>query len=173
MSTNRTSRSKNKIILFCLPVLAVTAIVIVCVFVYQESIPMENQNTSSGANLEKDIPNEISSGPEENSLPVIEEEKEFIFDRPQIGESLSVWVTSKDVVDGILRIRIQIDQNIGSGTCELVIGEYSVSVPISFEPQSASCQGFDVPVGKFAEKTFAVTVRSGDRNGIVTGVIND
>jgi cytoskeletal protein RodZ len=93
-------------------------------------------------------------------------------DRPSSGATLNVWVTSKNVVDGVLRIRVQIDQNVSAGTCELSIGSYSQTVPIAFEPQSASCQGFDVPVANYSGNDFTILVKSGEKSGSVEGVIN-
>jgi flagellar basal body-associated protein FliL len=103
--------------------------------------------------------------------PTIEPEKDVNRDTPPTGETLGVWVTSKNIVNGTLQIRVQIDQNIGSGTCTLTIGSYSTSVPVAPEPQSASCQGFDVPTDAYSGSNFTITVKDGDKTGSVTGAI--
>ena len=108
---------------------------------------------------------------EQSKQPTIESEKDVTVDKPPSGETLSVWITSKNVINGTLQIRVQIGQNISSGTCTLTIGSYSTSVPVAFEPQSASCQGFDVPVSAYSGGSFTVTVQDGDKSGSVTGVL--
>jgi cytoskeletal protein RodZ len=117
-----------------------------------------NQQTDSESNNQSDS-------------STTEPEKEIINDQPTTGQDLSVWVTSQQIVGGTLQIRVQIDQNISSGTCTLTIGNYSTSVPVAFEPQSASCQGFDVPTSAYSDKNFVIKVESGDKTGSTSGAI--
>jgi cytoskeletal protein RodZ len=124
----------------------------------------ENDNKKS-----KDKSNEQSTNQSDQST--IESEKNVTNDRSASGETLSVWVTSKNIVSGILQIRVQIDQNISNGTCTLTIGSYSTSVPVAFEPQSASCQGFDVSTSAYSGNSFTITVQDGNKSGSVTGAI--
>jgi len=108
----------------------------------------------------------------EAPTPAIEAEKNVVHDKTPTGETLGVWVTSKSVSGGMLRIRVQIDQNISSGTCYLTIGGYSTTAPVVAEPQSASCQGFDVPTRDYSGNSFVITVKSGSKTGSVSGVLN-
>ena len=172
MKTNVRSKNKNKIIVFAVPIVIIAIMALGCVATNGHGFFDDDNKLSQNVKVEDGNHSGDGSVVEDDSLPILEEEKGITHDRPSTGDTLSVWVTTKNVVDGVLRVRVQIDQNIGSGTCELVINDYSVSVPTVFEPQSASCQGFDVPIGSYTGNNFTVTVRSGNKTGSTAGVIN-
>ncbi|MCL2037456.1 hypothetical protein FWG95_00375 [Candidatus Saccharibacteria bacterium] len=133
-----------------------------------------SDNTASQKDTEnedeaKDNESADESSNSSNQSPSIEPDKNVQTDRPATGETLNVWITSKDIINGTLRIRVQIDQNISGGTCTLAIGSYTTSVPVAFEPQSASCQGFDVLTSAYSGNSFTITVQDGNKSGSVKG----
>jgi len=137
-----------------------------------ESENRDEEDDEVEEDIEKDDAG-LSGGEDfDTSSSSIEAEKNVVHDKTPTGETLGVWVTSKSVSGGMLRIRVQIDQNISSGTCALTIGGYSKEVPVIAEPQSASCQGFDVPVGEYSGNSFVITVKSGGKSGSVSGVVD-
>lgn len=102
----------------------------------------------------------------------IESEKDIVQQETPTGDTLGMWVTSKNIVNGTLQIRVQIDQVISSGTCSIEIGDYSASAAVVSEPQGASCEGFDVPTKSYSGDSYTITVKSGDKSGSVTGAID-
>ncbi len=68
---------------------------------------------------------------------------------------------------------MQIDQNISTGTCRLQIGRYVEEVEVMMEPQSASCNGFNVPVENYKGNEILIEVTSGSKSGKTEMKIND
>lgn len=176
----RKRKNVNRILLLGLFLVAVAVVVAVAWRVIadgantgmggeQTGEPTLSQDSNNNGDDDADMPDETSG---DASLPVTEPDKGVQHDTPSTGDTLNVWTTISSVSGGTLLIRVQIDQNISGGTCELTISSYKKSVPVVAQPQSASCDGFDVPTSAYSGDEFSVVVKSGDKSGSTKGKIN-
>ncbi len=80
---------------------------------------------------------------------------------------------------GELVVRVNIDQYLGEGSCELKLlteGNiiYSETANIINSASTATCEGFNVPVGSFSggkKYQIVINVESGDRRGVINGEV--
>ena len=98
-------------------------------------------------------------------------------DDPNTAEELSGVVTYAGVTDGKLMIRVNIDQYLESGTCDLTLTRggdsiYSSIASIIGGPSTATCEGFDVPVAGLGggQVDINISIKSADgRQGSIRG----
>jgi cytoskeletal protein RodZ len=119
----------------------------------------QNNSDTPASDANDDNNSDEQQSPTQNELP----------DDGQVD--FAVWVTANEVSNGVLTLRVQLNENPSSGTCTLNIGNYSETVNVLPGPQAASCEGFDVPTNKFSGKTFTITVKSGDKTASTKGAI--
>lgn len=100
-------------------------------------------------------------------------------DDPNKAEELSGVVTYAGVTDGKLMIRVNIDQYLESGTCELTLvrgGDtiYNSIASIIGGPSTATCEGFDVPVAGLGggQIEIKINLSADSRNGTIRGEAN-
>ena len=93
----------------------------------------------------------------------------------QLGE-LTGSVTYAVVTDGVLIIRINIDQYLGSGRCDMSLmrdGEnvYNTSANITALVSTSTCDGFDVPVSALGEGDYDIVVNleAEGKTGVIDG----
>lgn len=96
---------------------------------------------------------------------------------PNEHEELTGVVTYAGVNSGMLMIRVNIDQYLDGGTCELNLhgnATYSDTAKIVGGATTATCEGFNVPVDKLASGMYqiAIKINSGDKVGIIKGEVN-
>ena len=97
---------------------------------------------------------------------------------PNLAEVLSGAVTYAGVSGDTLMIRVNIDQYLESGKCELNLLKggsivHSSTVEIVGGPSTASCAGFDVPVaGLDGGYEILVKLESAEKKGIIRGEFN-
>ncbi len=104
--------------------------------------------------------------------------KQYEGEDPNREEELSGWITSSVVSNGMLRIRVNIDQYLASGTCTLNLINggttvYTGQVAISPSPSTSTCEGFDVSTENLGSGTvdIYITLSSGDKTGTITGEV--
>ena len=111
---------------------------------------------------------------------VVEDEKKTIQyngEDPNEKMELSGTITYADVLGGRILIRVNIDQYLAEGICELDLLSGGVSVynntaSIVNSASTATCEGFDVPVVGdigYGEYEIVIKIKSGDREGIIKG----
>ena len=118
----------------------------------------------------------------DNNNEIVEETKEekkveqYDGDDPNGADSLSGVVTYAGVNGNNLIIRVNIDQYLSGGQCNLSIVRdgstlYSSTASIVNNASTATCEGFDVPVFELGsgEVTVLINLTSGDRNGTIRG----
>ena len=95
---------------------------------------------------------------------------------PNKVDTLSGVVTYAGVNDGILMVRVNIDQYLDSGECGLTLARgggtiYSSIAEIVGGPSTASCAGFDVPVSGLGGGVVEININlnSGERSGVIHG----
>ena len=122
-----------------------------------------------------------NSGETDAAEKAVAEKKVVQYDGedPNVAEELSGVVTYAGVVDGKLMIRVNIDQYLGEGKCELVLsrdgGEiYQTKANIVGGASTATCEGFDIPVMELSSGKADIKVKlsSGGKTGTIKGEVN-
>ena len=97
---------------------------------------------------------------------------------PNDAETLSGVVTYAGVSNDVLMIRVNIDQYLESGECELTLlrggsSIYNSTAEIVGGPSTASCDGFDVPVSGLGGGATEINInlKSGERSGVIHGEV--
>ena len=99
-------------------------------------------------------------------------------DDPNTAEELSGVVTYAGVSGGALMVRVNIDQYLDNGKCEMNLIQsgnvvHSSAVEIVGGPSTASCAGFDVPVaGLSGNYEIVVKLEAGGKRGTIRGEVS-
>lgn len=95
---------------------------------------------------------------------------------PNKSETLTGLITYADVVNDELIIRVNIDQFLQSGSCNLVISRngvthYTKSVSIQESVTTSTCDGYKIPVSELSKGDFSVEIdlNSDNKSGKITG----
>lgn len=117
----------------------------------------------------------------ESEEVVVEKPKtvQYDGDDPNSAEKLSGAVTYAGVAGDNLMVRVNIDQYLEEGTCELNLVRngatvYDSKVGIVGNVATATCEGFDVPVGEVGGGLMEIVINlsSGSKSGIISGEVN-
>lgn len=107
---------------------------------------------------------------------VVEKEKvvQYEGEDPNEEDELTGVVTYVGVSGESLMIRVNIDQYLDSGSCELSLIQngvaYSDTTNIVGSAATATCEGFNVPVsGLSGNYEIVIKINSGGKNGIIKG----
>ena len=102
--------------------------------------------------------------------------KQYDGEDPNKAESLSGVVTYAGVFDGNFMVRVNIDQYLSEGSCGLELIKdgavaYSGTAAVAPMVSTATCDGFNIPVGELAEGVYevAVKVEAGGKTGVIRG----
>ena len=98
---------------------------------------------------------------------------------PNMSESLSGAVTYAGVVDERLMIRMNIDQYLEEGRCELSLVKdgatiYNSVANVVSNVTTATCEGFDIPMGELEESgliEIKINITAGNKTGVVWGEV--
>ncbi len=100
-------------------------------------------------------------------------------DDPNSAQDLSGVVTYAGVNNGVLMIRINIDQYLNSGKCELTLSRdgatmHSSIASIIGSASTSTCEGFDVEVGELGGGNVEINIKleSNGRVGSIRGEVN-
>ena len=149
-----------------------------------KSDQQETGQTGSTIQQEEKIDKEEISRPsEEGELTGTGAEKERVVqydgEDPNQADDLSGVVTYAGVVDGTLMIRVNIDQYLESGNCELTLTQgganiYNSIANIVGGPSTATCEGFDVPLGELGGGDIQININlsADERHGTIRGEAN-
>ena len=99
---------------------------------------------------------------------------------PNINSGVTGVITYAGVNDGVLVVRVNIDQYLTGGSCALVLAQdgaslYSETVKVVDSVATSTCEGFNVPVGKVngnGKVGIRIMVESGGKSGIIEGEVN-
>lgn len=134
----------------------------------------------------EDKPTEEQSLVEEHEEKKAEEKKEETIEKkkvvqyegedPNTQEELTGVVTYAGVNGNNLMIRVNIDQYLESGSCELSLMQNGVAygdvVNIVESAATATCKGFNVPVsGLGGDYEIVIKISSGDKTGTINGKV--
>lgn len=98
----------------------------------------------------------------------------------QSSNQLTGVINYKSVNDGVLSIRVTIDQRISDGTCALTLTNKETdktvtrNADVATNPSSSTCRGFDIPVSNLSSGDWAISIKviSGDQNGNIKGSVS-
>lgn len=125
-----------------------------------------------------------NTSPEEtpSEAPVGELEEEidktpvqFEGENPNTQDNLSGSITAAFISGEKAIIRVNIDQFLSTGSCELVLTSgnqtYSESARIIPEASTSTCEGFDIPLEKISTGTWQILINlsSDSKTGQITG----
>ena len=134
----------------------------------------------------EDKPTEEQSLVEEHEEKKAEEKEEETIEKkkvvqyegedPNTQEELTGVVTYAGVNGDNLMIRVNIDQYLESGSCELSLMQngvaYSDVANIVGSAATATCEGFNVPVsGLGGDYEIVIKISSGDKTGTINGKV--
>ena len=134
----------------------------------------ESSSSSKQSTLEKSPENGDASNPDGKTPAAYEGAN------ANSSESLTGVITYASISGSNLLIRTNIDQYLTSGTCDLALingsNQITVSTNIIPEASTSTCEGFDLPLSSLSsfsgETQIRITLSSGDRSGVLSGVVN-
>lgn len=98
---------------------------------------------------------------------------------PNLADDLSGVVTYAGVNNGVLMIRVNIDQYLDSGKCELTLNRGGATIHSSIasiigSASTSTCEGFDVAVGELGGGNVEINIKleSNGRVGSIHGEAN-
>ena len=141
--------------------------------------------TSSDVNNEEEqeqVKNEQTNKNTEGELKSESPEKEKVVqydgEDPNVAQGLSGAITRarKNQTGDILVIRVNIDQYLSDGTCELILQRngatiYSNIASIIGGASTATCEGFDVPVSQLGggKVDISINLSADGKSGVIRG----
>ena len=100
-------------------------------------------------------------------------------DDPNTKDFLTGVLTMAEVSGDVLRIRLNIDQYLASGNCELTLTSnqgvtFTDSAAIVPVASTSTCEGFDIPTSNLATGnwTINISLEAGDKIGTINGEVN-
>ena len=170
MPQRRTCRHPIVTIILLLLVTA-SALVIVKVFVDRQNIESDQNQTTI---IEvKPAEKQEEETTEEKVIPIQNEGED-----PNQLESLTGNLTTNRVSNGKLILRVNINQYLSTGICNLTLtsGSNTITktVNIVAVASTSTCEGFDVPVSELSSGAWqiSINIQSGDKTGTITGEQN-
>lgn len=177
----RRRRNKKwlKVILFLILIIIVG---VVCFLVWDSYFKDDNSEVESEV-IEQPIVEQGNTEAEsevEESVEVVEKEEVLQYDGADPNESVDLTgvITYTNVANGVLTIRVNIDQYISSGSCELILVRggaeiYSETVQMIDSASTSTCKGFDVSTDGLGSGSTSVIINlSGDnKNGVISGEV--
>lgn len=184
MAQRRRRKSKKWIYWLVFLVLLIVAGVI-CYFVWNEYF----NDTEKGGVEEDVVVEEVEvERDDKEELEVIEDKEEIIEkekviqyegDNPNEAEELTGAVTYAGVSGENLIIRVNIDQYLTAGSCELNLSRagqviYGDTAEIIGSVATATCEGFNVPVSAIGGGGVEIVIKinSDEKNGVIRGEAN-
>ena len=184
---NKRKRSKKWIYWVVVLVLVVVAGVVAYLvwnnyFANKSDNTTEPETTSKEETPEKTSdtkkPDTDNTGTEDYTEPEQEKEKVLTYEGgdPNKAEELTGALTFASVEGDYLLLRVNIDQYLNSGTCQLSLSQnggivYSESANITSAASTATCEGFNVPLSALGTGDFEVVVHldSAGKSGFIRG----
>ena len=178
--SKRRKRSKKWISWLIILVLLIAAGV-VCYLVwdsYFRDKPEPEASETSGIVESEEQKNNVDGeftgeGPEKKKV------EQYDGDDPNLATDLSGVVTYAGVNNGVLMIRVNIDQYLDSGKCELTLTRGGATIHNSIasiigSASTSTCEGFDVAVGELGGGNVEINIKleANGRTGSIRGEAN-
>ena len=182
MAQQKRKRSK-KWISTVIVILLLIAAGVVCYFVWDayfrdKKTPEPNNGTVVVGDDSKKDEKKTEEKKSEEKYKEKEETSQYEGLDPNSNEHLTGAVTHARVSGDKVIIRVNIDQYLSNGTCELKIKSngsdvYSDSASIIDSASTSTCEGFNVPLNSVpaGNLNIEITLSSGDKTGLISGVV--
>lgn len=170
-------KSNKKWIFWVLMLVLFVAAAAVCYLVWNSYFRDKKEDKSVEEEQSLVEESEKSEDSSEEAVEVVEKKKvvQYEGEDPNEKEELTGVVTYAGVNGDNLMIRVNIDQYLDSGVCELSLVQggvvYSDTANIVGSVTTATCEGFNVPVSRLSGGNYGIVIRisSGDKAGTING----
>lgn len=179
---NKPTNKKKPIIIILIALVVVFTAGLV--FSYSQNwLPFKKNATTDTSNIDKEDSTSLKSESNNKDLsppttpedPTKKTPTQHDGDNPNNSDGLWGVVNYSQVVDGVLSIRVTIDQQLTSGVCSLHLtnGTRTITkeVAIAANPSSSTCKGFDIPSSELEKGVWNIRVNidSDGKQGTITG----
>lgn len=185
MAKKRKKQNKNWL-WWGLVLLVVIAAVVAGVIIWQSSSEDKyHEEQTPEASEQEEIQERNSEASSADSAELksegVEKKKvvQYEGDDPNEAESLSGAITRADVTGQNLVIRVNIDQYLGSGRCELSLVRggstiYTETANVVGIASTSTCEGFDIPAAGLGSGNVQINIKisSDGREGTIRGEAN-
>lgn len=159
---------------------------VVCYFVWEkyfkEEDELKQENNTSVVVEESKNEKQEPKNRDNVSEEVMEEEKKVVqYDGadPNKSNDLTGVITYAGVSGANLVVRVNIDQYLSDGSCNLSLlsngnAVYGDTTKIVASASTATCEGFDVPVSEIGPGSYGIVINlsSGDKIGVIKGEVD-
>lgn len=139
----------------------------------------EPETSETSDNTESEEQKNDSEAELTSEEPEKKKVEQYDGDDPNNAQDLSGVVTYAGVNNGVLMIRVNIDQYLDSGKCELTLTRggatiYSSIASIIGSASTSTCEGFDVATGELGGGNVEINIKleSSGRMGSIHGEVN-
>lgn len=168
-----------KWLLFLILVIAAVVVIILVKNNFDDKTENSNQQNINTSKTEEKKSEEKSEEKKDNKEETPKQEEkapQYEGDSPNKSETLTGLITYADVVNGELVMRINIDQFLQSGNCNLTMSRngvtyYSQTVGIQESVTTSTCDGYKIPVSELPKGDLSVEINldSEGKSGKITG----
>lgn len=140
-----------------------------------------NQRSENTSEIEDQESKEKSENSSNNGEKASEQEQkapQYEGESPNKSETLTGLITYADVVNDELVMRVNIDQFLQSGNCDLTMSRngvtyYTQSVAIQESVTTSTCDGYKIPVSELSKGDFTVEIDldSDGKSGKIVGKV--
>lgn len=159
-------------------ILIVVAVVVVVLVKqnYFDKKPENNNQASSNTGKQEDKKEEKNEGEDKENPGEEQKAPQYDGESPNKSDTLTGLITYADVINDKLIIRVNIDQFLSSGNCNLTMSRngatyYTKSVAIQESVTTSTCDGYEIPVSELSNGDFTVEIglESEGKSGKITG----
>ncbi len=188
----RRRRRQRKIVTTIGFLFLILAAGLICYLVWDNYFRDKNNDVGKDSQSEQVVKKETDEGKSEESEKQLEEEPKteeltedekekpnYDGENPNQSSLLTGVVTRAERMNEQVIVRVNIDQYLGEGSCQLNLKKdsdviYSMTASIVSSAATATCEGFDVPVAEIGGGDFAIeiVVESGEKTGVINGEVN-
>ena len=179
MTAKKRTRKSRKWISRLFFLLIIVAACVLCYFVWDAYFRDKSPKGDDPKQQDSSVETKTDNKKEEDKTEQKDEKEkvpQYDGDDPNTAPGLTGAITYTGVSNGYLRIRVNIDQYLASGSCNVILTRggtqiFSDYANIVSSASTATCEGFDIPVASLGSGStqIKVTFSSGDRSGAVTG----
>ncbi len=154
--------------------------VVMCYLVYEAYFKDKKDVPKKGEDKVKVVqPVEEKDETPEEEVVQKEEVVQYEGENPNNGGTLTGVITYLGISGDNLVARVNIDQYLSDGNCEINIVKdgaiiYNDTAPVIDSASTSTCEGFNIPLNKLTTGTVRVdiNVTSGDRGGVISREIS-
>ncbi len=181
MAAKRRTRKSRKWISRLFFLLLIVAACVLCYFVWDAYFRDKSPKGDDPKQQDSLVETKTDDKKEEDKTEQKDEKEkvpQYDGDDPNTAPGLTGAITYVGVSNGYLRIRVNIDQYLASGSCNVVLTRgdaqvYSDYANIVSSASTSTCEGFDIPTTSLGSGSaqIKVTFSSGDRSGAASGEV--